>query len=695
LTPLPLDPRLVWDPTAMPPARRLRALVAFVLLYAALVYVGRALRTGEDTITIIWPASGLLINALYFSPRRAWLTIVPLQIAAELAFDIVGRTPGGFHWHLAFACADSLEALFAAGVLRAFVSTPQFARVAQVLKYFLAAAAGAALSATLGAFGAVHGLGQESYLQQWQVWWAGNFLGSAVIAPVVLCWTVKRQLPQFTASLRSRGELAVLGGLLVLLVAWIFSTQRADVRSLLQLPLAVLALLVVAAFRLPPRWSTTLAATVTLLCAWLASLGYGPFSVDAAHVRAIGELQLFLGSLALFTFLLATVLLEQSATLQRLRTSDERYRNFVEQSSEAVWRVELATPMPIDLPPAAQAEWLRRESHVAECNRRYRWLAERGESVDAASGLHRELPWPDLFAEHLEKAARQGYRMEDLRVDFRIEGRTVCYTTSFAGVVENGRLLRLWGVARDVTELVELNRRLAREQDRLRAYAQQLIGAEERARRSTAVELHDGMGQMLEGLGRDLEGIGPELPGTLGPRVQAMAATVRQIRESTQRVIADLSPPGLYELGLGPALQWLAIQLRSKDGLTVVLDLDVREAQLSLDLRILAYRLVRELLRNVVKYARVTTAQVCARQTHDALELDVLDRGVGFEWQYDLFQVPNHGFGLWSVADRVRAVQGQIQVDTAPGRGCHIQIRLPLGGEAGGRYTALRTPTRA
>jgi hypothetical protein len=340
LAPRPLDPRLVWDPAAMPPARRL----------------------------------------------RAWLAIVPLQIAVDLAFDLVGHTPGAFHWHLAFACADSLEAILAAGVLRSLISTPQFARVAQVLKYFLAAAAGAALSATLGAFGAVHGLGQESYLQQWQVWWAGNFLGSAVIAPVVL------------------------GGLLLLLVAWIFSTQRADVRSLLQLPLAVLALLVVAAFRLPPRWSTTLAATVTLLCAWLASLGYGPFSVDAAHVGAIGELQLFLGSLALFTFLLATVLLEQSGTLQRLRTSDERYRNFVEQSSEAVWRVELAKPMPIGLPPAAQADWLRRE-----------------------------LPWPDLFAEHLEKAARQGYRMEDLRADFRIEGRTVCYTTSFAGVVENGR----------------------------------------------------------------------------------------------------------------------------------------------------------------------------------------------------------------------------------------------------------------
>jgi signal transduction histidine kinase len=174
-----------------------------------------------------------------------------------------------------------------------------------------------------------------------------------------------------------------------------------------------------------------------------------------------------------------------------------------------------------------------------------------------------------------------------------------------------------------------------------------------------------------------------------------MATTVREIRETTQRVIADLSPPGLYELGLGPALQWLAIQLRSKDGLTVVLDLDVREAQLSLDLRILAYRLVRELLRNVVKYARVTTAHVRARQTNDALELDVVDRGVGFEWQYDLFQVPSHRFGLWSVADRVRAVQGHIQVDTAPGRGCHIQIRLPLGGEAGGRYTAVRTSTRA
>jgi len=89
------------------------------------------------------------------------------------------------------------------------------------------------------------------------------------------------------------------------------------------------------------------------------------------------------------------------------------------------------------------------------------------------------------------------------------------------------------------------------------------------------------------------------------------------------------------------------------------------------------FKLIRELLRNVVKHSGVKSAAVTVTQTTDELCVVVQDRGVGFEWQLSLFEPRSEGFGLWSVADRVRAVAGEMTVDTAPGRGCRVSVVFP------------------
>jgi signal transduction histidine kinase len=60
------------------------------------------------------------------------------------------------------------------------------------------------------------------------------------------------------------------------------------------------------------------------------------------------------------------------------------------------------------------------------------------------------------------------------------------------------------------------------------------------------------------------------------------------------------------------------------------------------------------------------------------LRLEVIDTGVGFEWQLSLFETPQQGFGLWSVAERIREAEGEMTVDTAPGQGCKVSVVFPL-----------------
>ena len=389
-------------------------------------------------------------------------------------------------------------------------------------------------------------------------------------------------------------------------------------------------------------------------------------------------MQLYLATLIVISFMLSIVLLEMRNTLQLLRTSSERYHNFVEQSSEAVWRIELSLPMAPGLPIAGQVEWLREHAYVAECNLTYLHLNRQFGVADENARLWRaDVPWAAIFLDNIEAASRRGYSMDGLQFTTSADARPLTYITGFRGVIEDGKLARVWGVARDVTELVELNGRLRQKQDRLQVYARQLVGAEERARRATAVDLHDGIGQQLVGLALTLEAVAaratPEVRLLLGEATHA----VRDVQSITQRVIADLSPPGLYELGLEPALKWLSVYMRSKDNLQVDLEVAADAAAYDLELRVLIFKLIRELLRNVVKHSGVQSASVIVTQTPQELRVLVEDRGVGFEWQLSLFEPRTEGFGLWSVADRVRAAAGEMTVDTAPGRGCRVSVVFP------------------
>jgi signal transduction histidine kinase len=365
-------------------------------------------------------------------------------------------------------------------------------------------------------------------------------------------------------------------------------------------------------------------------------------------------------------------------TVQLLRTSGERYHNFIEQSSEAVWRIELNVPMTPDLPVNAQIEWMREHAYVAECNLAYLHFNRLFGLPDADARLWRaDVPWSAIYLEHIGKAAHQGYSVDGLQFTLSKDSRQFTYVAGFRGVVEEGKLARVWCVASDISELVELNHRLREKQERLQRYARQLVGAEERARRATAVDLHDGIGQHLVGLAMTLDAAASRSLPEVRLLLSEATHTVREVQSITQRVIADLSPPGLYELGLEPALKWLSVYMRGKDNLQVELHVAADAAAYDLELRVLVFKLIRELLRNVVKHSGMRSAAVTVTQTPSELCVVVEDRGVGFEWQLSLFEPRSEGFGLWSVAERVRAAAGEMTVDTAPGRGCRVTVMFP------------------
>jgi PAS domain S-box-containing protein len=156
---------------------------------------------------------------------------------------------------------------------------------------------------------------------------------------------------------------------------------------------------------------------------------------------------------------------EQHRAEKALRDSDERYRAFIEQSSEGIWRFELEVPIPIHLPTDEKIRLAYEHGYLAECND----AMARQYGLTSASEIH-GARLGDLLVESdprnyefLKAFMESGYRIIDAEShEHDIEGRDRYFLNNFVGYIEDGKLVRAWGSQRDVTHRKEIERATAR-----------------------------------------------------------------------------------------------------------------------------------------------------------------------------------------------------------------------------------------
>ena len=162
--------------------------------------------------------------------------------------------------------------------------------------------------------------------------------------------------------------------------------------------------------------------------------------------------------------------------------------------------------MALVLAPAARLDWFRQHAGVAECNSAYLQLNRLHGLADAdARKWSADTPWSKIYFDNMASGTSTGYSIDGLQFTIGEGHGRKTFLTEFTGVIVEDHLVRVWGVARDISMLVDLNKRLQQKQERVQMYARQRAGAEERARRATAVDLHDGIGQQLVGLAMTLD----------------------------------------------------------------------------------------------------------------------------------------------------------------------------------------------
>ena len=234
------------------------------------------------------------------------------------------------------------------------------------------------------------------------------------------------------------------------------------------------------------------------------------------------------------------------------------------------------------------------------------------------------------------------------------------------------------GVIVTFTEITESKRSVDERAKQLRSFAFELTRAEENERQAIARDLHDDLGQLLSVIKLKLG----KLRSTVEqPEVQRVLSEASELigrgERSVRSLAAQLSPAVLYELGLEPALEWLAEEMRNSYGLSVDLSDDGVAKPLGQSARAIVYRAIRELLINVAKHAGAAKARLATHRAGDSLVATISDAGAGFD-PAEAASRPRRGLGLNSVRERLSFIGGTFEITSASGHGTRVTLTAPV-----------------
>ncbi len=273
---------------------------------------------------------------------------------------------------------------------------------------------------------------------------------------------------------------------------------------------------------------------------------------------------------------------------------------------------------------------------------------------------------------------------------------SVHYITARAKLLRNetGQPARINGLIWDTTERKHMQEELRKSRDelelrvkertaelrqagkRLRSLASELLNAGENERKLIAQEIHDGLSSQLAAIKFCLE---RELcadrdAGQSCEGIRQACAMIQDAMEETRRIMANLRPSVLDDLGILPTITWLCREFQKiNPSIDPVIRFEISEEDVPARIKTVVFRLLQEALNNIRKYSRADRVEISLRRIGSLIVFRVSDNGQGFNPR----KAPSgkkmgHGFGLRGMLERVELSGGQCDVKSAPGKGVSI-----------------------
>ena len=232
--------------------------------------------------------------------------------------------------------------------------------------------------------------------------------------------------------------------------------------------------------------------------------------------------------------------------------------------------------------------------------------------------------------------------------------------------------------------IADLQNERLREAERREALRGELyrrvVAAQESGRQRIGRELHDETGQALTAIGLGLRAAG----STLWENVDKTASNLNQLERlvahsliELQRLISDLRPSHLDDLGLASALRWYAGEVETRVPLNIVVKISGDDRDLPAPVKTGLFRIAQEALTNVVKHANAENVNVNLTFESDGVQLEVIDDGCGFNPQILSMDLSRPSWGLSGMEERAALFNGRFRLDSVENQGTRISVIVP------------------
>lgn len=373
---------------------------------------------------------------------------------------------------------------------------------------------------------------------------------------------------------------------------------------------------------------------------------------------------------------------ERKRSQQALRTSEERYRSFVANSSEGIWRLEIEEPIDTSLPVDEQVNRLHEHGYLAEANdalaRMYGY--ERADDVVGARfGELAEVVQPTT-PNALSEWITKNYRLREWTTEIinTHHGRR-CLSISLLGIIVNGMLLRAWGVHTDVTDERAMIKALENSHQQLRLLFSHLQAVREKERTDLARELHDSLGQSLTSIRIEFSVVQKELGengsqpnSAIRERFAEINKQLTQTISAVKAISTELRPGVLDKFGLAAAIEWQCREFSRRTGIKCEFKVPRGKVNLPAESSTELFRILQEALTNISRHAQATEVKIFLRIGKRGASLRIADNGRGITRE----EINAAGsLGLLGMRERAESFGGSFSIDSTPQKGTVVCVR--------------------
>jgi PAS domain S-box-containing protein len=627
-----------------------RATLLVVCVTVALSYLvpklAALLISNPQTVWPLWPGCAILVTGLLLVRVSVWPLLIPASFVGFALADLQAGVPlSSIAW---FIPGNTVEVLIAAiGLRYCFDGLPRLNSVRALAKYSFFTIV---LAPFTGAFLSAHGIGRD-YWTSWKIVFLSEVLAFVTVTPALLSWVSEgRVLMRKSRALHLEGLMLIAG---LVLVSYVVFTLPENRRSP-ALFYTLVPFLLWSALRFGWLGISTSLIAVTSLSIWGAVYGRGPFS-NLVPLTDPLPLQMFLIFASIPFMVLAALAEEHGRSAQVVRESEERFRLVANTAPVMIW----------------MAGTDRLCTYVNQP-----WLEFTGRPLDAqlgngwAEGVHN-----DDLKRCLETYSQAFDERQSFDMEYRIRRKDGEYRWILdIGVPRfnpDGAFAGYIGSCLDITD-----RKLAEEA--LSSVGRRLIEAHEEERAWIARELHDDIVQRIALLAVELERCDH---GALGSVVdmreylQRARQRVFDLGNDIQALSHRLHSSKLEYLGLVAAAKSFCHESSEQRNVRIEFNHSDVPATIPKEISLCLFRVLQEALQNALKHSADQNFTVEVRGTKEEISLAVRDSGIGFDWRDALNR---RGLGLISMRERLRLVNGELSIQSEPGRGTTVLARVPL-----------------